>query len=81
MRSKCVRLSAVALGLFALALPSAGRLWAQEDQASTTTPIKHVVVIFQENISFDHCWHVPACDTQRRRLGVLRQSQRLYADR
>ena len=54
MRSKYVRLSAVALALLAVALPSAGRLWAQEDQASTTTPIKHVVVIFQENISFDH---------------------------
>ncbi|HWZ57253.1 MAG TPA: alkaline phosphatase family protein [Verrucomicrobiae bacterium] len=54
MRSKCVRLSAVALSLLALALPSAGRLWAQDDDASTTTPIKHVVVIFQENVSFDH---------------------------
>ncbi|WP_410211930.1 phospholipase C [Aquirhabdus sp.] len=25
-----------------------------EDSAATTTPIKHVVVIFQENVSFDH---------------------------
>src|SRR5580765_690728 len=24
------------------------------DKFSTTTPIKHVVVIFQENVSFDH---------------------------
>jgi phospholipase C len=32
------------------------RLAAKPDQddASTTTPIKHVVVIFQENVSFDH---------------------------
>jgi phospholipase C len=31
------------------ALASAGR-----GEASTTTPIKHLVVIFQENVSFDH---------------------------
>ena len=29
---------------------------AQDDYTSTTTPIKHVVVIFGENISFDHYW-------------------------
>ncbi len=27
---------------------------ANADEPSTTTPIKHVVVIFQENVSFDH---------------------------
>ncbi len=27
---------------------------ADPDDSSTTTPIKHVVVIFQENVSFDH---------------------------
>src|SRR5260370_20971691 len=26
----------------------------RDDHASTATPIKHVVVIFQENVSFDH---------------------------
>jgi phospholipase C len=25
-----------------------------KDDATTKTPIKHVVVIFQENVSFDH---------------------------
>jgi phospholipase C len=35
-----------------LAVPSAS--YAQEDGAGTATPIKHVVVIFGENISFDH---------------------------
>ncbi|HEX4020516.1 MAG TPA: alkaline phosphatase family protein [Acidobacteriaceae bacterium] len=35
-----------------LACPIASR--AQEDGARTATPIKHVVVIFGENISFDH---------------------------
>jgi phospholipase C len=29
---------------------------AQSDSFSTATPIKHVVVIFGENISFDHYW-------------------------
>jgi phospholipase C len=29
---------------------------AQSDSISTATPIKHVVVIFGENISFDHYW-------------------------
>ncbi len=35
-----------------LAVPAAS--YAQEDGARTATPIKHVVVIFGENISFDH---------------------------
>ncbi len=35
----------------AAAIPSC--LQAQ-NQPSSTTPIKHVVVIFQENVSFDH---------------------------
>ncbi len=35
-----------------LACPAVSR--AQEDGARTATPIKHVVVIFGENISFDH---------------------------
>jgi phospholipase C len=35
-----------------LAIPAASQ--AQEDGARTATPIKHVVVIFGENISFDH---------------------------
>ncbi len=37
-----------------LAVPAATH--AQADFASTATPIKHVVVIFGENISFDHYW-------------------------
>ena len=45
-----------ALGLVsALALAAAGALAAdRDDRAPTATPIKHVVVIFQENVSFDH---------------------------
>ena len=36
------------------AVPAA--IHAQADFASTATPVKHVVVIFGENISFDHYW-------------------------
>ncbi len=41
--------STVSIG-FAMASPAL----AQRDDFPTTTPIKHVVVIFQENVSFDH---------------------------
>ncbi|MCW2598680.1 MAG: phosphoesterase [Frankiales bacterium] len=44
----------VALGLTAvLAGPGVG-VGAASPKPSTTTPIKHLVVIFQENVSFDH---------------------------
>jgi phospholipase C len=39
--------------ILALMLSTAG-LAPAEDDSSTSTPIKHVIVIFQENISFDH---------------------------
>ena len=42
--------SAAAIALLAVAWPSLAR----GSDSNTTTPIKHVVVIFQENISFDH---------------------------
>src|SRR6202051_3348507 len=40
----------------ALAVAGAGALADDHDHdhSSTATPIKHVVVIFQENVSFDH---------------------------
>ena len=38
--------------IFALCSSASG--YAQPDDSSTRTPIKHVVVIFQENVSFDH---------------------------
>src|SRR6266478_474449 len=41
------------LSLMCLALLSTGFAFGQ-NQHSTATPIKHVVVIFQENVSFDH---------------------------
>jgi phospholipase C len=49
---------ATALLAMSLAVATPGVLARQEDQDgddfSTATPIKHVVVIFQENVSFDH---------------------------
>ncbi len=57
MNLKCVRSIASLLTAIALAVGAPGSLWAQPnsfDYSETKTPIKHVVVLFQENISFDH---------------------------
>jgi phospholipase C len=57
MNLKCVRVFASLLTALTLAVGAPGSLWAQphdSDDFPTKTPIKHVVVIFQENISFDH---------------------------
>jgi len=59
MISRYVRTFASFLTAISLALSVPGGLWAQPrpsdaDDYPTKTPIKHVVVIFQENISFDH---------------------------
>ncbi len=35
-------------------LPAAPAFGSDKDDFKTATPIKHVVVIFQENVSFDH---------------------------
>jgi phospholipase C len=43
-------LAAVAMGVPAAASPTAIRA----DEQATATPIQHLVVIFQENVSFDH---------------------------
>ncbi len=49
------RIAALVLALVGLLLLSNTRLGhAEETEHRTTTPIKHLVVIFQENISFDH---------------------------
>ena len=37
-----------------MGLVSAGTVFADKDDFPSRTPIKHVVVIFQENVSFDH---------------------------
>jgi phospholipase C len=44
-----------ALAVWAVTFGMPRRAWTQDDgDTHTDTPIKHVVVIFQENISFDH---------------------------
>jgi phospholipase C len=52
LKTRWITAAVVPAGLMAL-------LWAPDylraqSQPATTTPIKHVVVIFQENVSFDH---------------------------
>ena len=52
-------LATAAVGGMALACVGGGAALAHgkktgDDGSATTTPIKHLVVIFQENVSFDH---------------------------
>ncbi len=58
MIQKHARGLAAVLTSICLVLSSAGSAWADRrsdaDEYQTTTPIKHIVVIFQENVSFDH---------------------------
>ena len=56
MNSKCLRVFASVLLTFTMTATAPGSLWAHSDSddAKTATPIKHLVVIFQENVSFDH---------------------------
>jgi phospholipase C len=57
MNSKCARVLASLLTILSLTVTAPGSLWAQpqdSDDFPAKTPIKHIVVIFQENISFDH---------------------------
>src|ERR1700730_6006165 len=48
------RLTLVLAGLSLLSLLAPGLRAQPDGEASTATPIKHFVVIFQENVSFDH---------------------------
>ena len=51
------RLTRILRSSWSTAILAAGLLGsakAQTADAPTTTPIKHLVVIFQENVSFDH---------------------------
>ena len=57
MNVKCLRVFVSAVTALTLAIGAPGSLWAQppdSDDFPTNTPVKHVVVIFQENVSFDH---------------------------
>ena len=50
----CYRKAFAALVASAISLVPPGSALAASDEFKTTTPIKHVVIIFQENVSFDH---------------------------
>jgi phospholipase C len=52
MLKKSLIASSIALGITGVA--SAVAAWANVPYLQTATPIQHVVVIFQENVSFDH---------------------------
>ena len=55
MIAKYLRVAASVVTAAALTLGGPASLFAQNRGGSeTTTPIKHVIVIFQENVSFDH---------------------------
>src|SRR6266568_4682119 len=52
-KSKALRAKAIVATCFILCVVSLA-YGADEKEHKTSTPIKHVVVIFQENVSFDH---------------------------
>ena len=52
-RNKAQRLP-LSIAMLTLALPALALAEPERDGSATKTPIKHVVVIFQENVSFDH---------------------------
>jgi phospholipase C len=57
MNLRSIREFASLLTALTFAIGAPGSLWAQppnSDYVGTKTPIKHVVVLFQENVSFDH---------------------------
>jgi phospholipase C len=56
MNSKFIRVLVSAVTALSMVITAPGSLWSQpkDSDSATTTPIKHVVVIFQENVSFDH---------------------------
>jgi phospholipase C len=58
MSSKVARIAISLLMAFSLVVFVSSGVWAQQGPygggPQTTTPIKHIVVIFQENVSFDH---------------------------
>src|SRR5262245_45103855 len=51
---RCLRKALATSAAAAIALLPAAPAFADGGQSQTATPIKHLVVIFQENVSFDH---------------------------
>ena len=50
-------LTTTIIGLLITSMMLSGSMWAWEDD-DTKTQIKHVVVVFQENVSYDHYFGV-----------------------
>ena len=77
---KCLRVFASLLTALGLAVIAPGSLWAHHNDSddSTTTPIKHLVVIFQENVSFDHYFGTYPFATipPARRRSILKPTRR-----
>src|SRR6516164_1145094 len=53
MRRRTMSFVATRIAAAAIVLVTASTAWSH-DPVATATPIQHVVVIFQENVSFDH---------------------------
>ena len=47
-------LTTTIIGLLITSMMLSSSMWAWADDDGSRTPIKHVVVVFQENVSFDH---------------------------
>ena len=69
----CLRIGLTSLALFQFSLggPLASTAQAQTDNdAKTTTPIKHVIVIIGENRSFDHVFATYVQATAIKKFGT-----------
>jgi len=56
--TKILTTTLVGLLITSLILSSTGWAFSNPTVLDTTTPIKHVVIVFQENISYDHYYGV-----------------------
>ncbi len=54
MHHRIAKAMAIATAAAITLMPVTPALAADNDDFPTTTPIKHLVIIFQENVSFDH---------------------------
>ena len=76
MRTRLSTFLGEALIAGALMILGAAQAQTPAPTAGAATPIQHLVVIFQENISFDHYFGTyPFADESGRRTCVLRLSQ------
>ncbi len=77
-RSRGLTLAVRTLALTTAAVAATAH--ADTPQRNTATPIKHLVVIFQENVSFDHYFaHLSAGRQPRGRACLHRQARHAQA--